>query len=80
MSFEIDRTSLLVRVPGAATLASIERALAGEGLTLGIAEALASGIPWIGGTWKDVFAFALLILVLVFRPQGLMGARVVDRA
>lgn len=50
------------------------------GLVLGVAEALASGIPWIGGTWKDVFAFSLLILVLVFRPQGLFGARVVDRA
>ncbi len=37
MSFEIDRTSLLVRVPGAATLAAIERALEREGLTLGVA-------------------------------------------
>jgi len=37
VSFEIDRESLLVRVPGAATLASIERALQPEGLTLGVA-------------------------------------------
>jgi len=27
-----------------------------------------------------VWAFVLLIVVLVFRPQGLLGARVVDRA
>jgi branched-chain amino acid transport system permease protein len=33
-----------------------------------------------GSAWKDVWAFVLLILVLVFRPQGLLGARVVDRA
>jgi len=36
MSFEIDRASLLVGVPGAATLASIERALDGADLTLGL--------------------------------------------
>jgi alkyldihydroxyacetonephosphate synthase len=39
MTFEIDRASLLVRVPGAATLGSIEQALEREGLTLGIAYA-----------------------------------------
>ena len=33
-----------------------------------------------GAAWKDVWAFVLLILVLVFRPQGLLGAKVVDRA
>ena len=33
-----------------------------------------------GSSWKDVWAFALLIIVLVFRPQGLLGAKVVDRA
>lgn len=52
MSFEIDRASLLVHVPGAATLASIERALARSGLTLGVTvteeavgEWLARGAP-----------------------------------
>jgi branched-chain amino acid transport system permease protein len=49
------------------------------GLVLGVAEALASN--YLGTTaWKDVWAFVLLILVLVFRPQGLLGAKVVDRA
>lgn len=49
------------------------------GLVLGIVEALASN--YLGTTaWKDVWAFILLILVLVFRPQGLLGAKVVDRA
>ena len=53
------------------------------GLLLGLVEVLAT--DWIpgqfgGSAWKDIWAFALLILVLVFRPQGLLGARVVDRA
>ena len=60
MSFEIDRTSLLVRVPAAATLASIERALAGEGLTLGVAATddavgdwLARGAPGAPSSFAD---------------------------
>ncbi|MEO5609029.1 MAG: branched-chain amino acid ABC transporter permease [Ornithinibacter sp.] len=53
------------------------------GLTLGIVESMA--VQFIPGTfggspWKDVWAFALLIVVLVFRPQGILGAKVVDRA
>jgi branched-chain amino acid transport system permease protein len=53
------------------------------GLTLGLVEAMA--VQFIPGTfggspWKDVWAFGLLILVLVFRPQGILGAKVVDRA
>ncbi|MCE1174318.1 MAG: branched-chain amino acid ABC transporter permease [Propionibacteriales bacterium] len=53
------------------------------GLVLGLAEAMATTfIPGQFGSsaWKDVWAFVLLILVLVFRPQGLLGAKVVDRA
>ena len=34
----------------------------------------------LGSQYKDVFAFLVLILVLVFRPQGLLGERVGDRA
>ncbi|MBA2951012.1 branched-chain amino acid ABC transporter permease [Streptomyces himalayensis] len=58
------------------------------GIVLGVAESLATGyigdIPGMelfgGGAWKDVWAFSLLILVLLFRPQGLLGERVADRA
>ncbi|MFT3971443.1 MAG: branched-chain amino acid ABC transporter permease [Micropruina sp.] len=53
------------------------------GLTLGIVEAMATAfIPgqFGGPAWKDVWAFVLLILILVFRPQGLVGVKVVDRA
>ena len=53
------------------------------GLALGVVEAMAVQVnpgTFGGSPWKDVWAFALLILVLVFRPQGLLGAKVVDRA
>ena len=33
-----------------------------------------------GSNYQDVFAFIVLILVLVLRPQGLLGERVGDRA
>jgi branched-chain amino acid transport system permease protein len=33
-----------------------------------------------GSNYKDVYAFIVLICVLVFRPQGLLGERVGDRA
>jgi branched-chain amino acid transport system permease protein len=33
-----------------------------------------------GQSWANVWAFVLLILVLLFRPQGLLGERVADRA
>jgi branched-chain amino acid transport system permease protein len=33
-----------------------------------------------GSNYQDVFAFIVLILVLVFRPSGLLGERVSDRA
>ncbi len=53
------------------------------GLTLGVVEAMASSLiqgQFGGPAWKDVWAFVLLILILVFRPQGIRGAKVVDRA
>jgi branched-chain amino acid transport system permease protein len=50
------------------------------GLVIGVFESLATAIMPSGSAWKDVWAFVMLILILVFRPQGLLGARVVDRA
>ncbi|AXI77026.1 branched-chain amino acid ABC transporter permease [Peterkaempfera bronchialis] len=58
------------------------------GLVLGVAEALATayiadipGMQQLGSnSWADVWAFVLLIVVLLVRPQGLLGERVADRA
>ena len=56
------------------------------GLLLGIVESLAAGYIGdltggvLGSNYRDVFAFLVLILVLVFRPSGLLGERVVERA
>ncbi|UNO42662.1 branched-chain amino acid ABC transporter permease [Streptomyces sp. MST-110588] len=58
------------------------------GVVLGLAEALATayiadipGMQQFGGqAWSTVWAFVLLILVLLLRPQGLLGERVSDRA
>jgi branched-chain amino acid transport system permease protein len=58
------------------------------GLVLGLAEAMATayiadipGMQQLGGQgWSNVWAFVLLILVLLLRPQGLLGERVADRA
>ncbi|MBT9259400.1 MAG: branched-chain amino acid ABC transporter permease [Clostridiales bacterium] len=47
------------------------------GFLIGILEAFAAG--YLGGQWKDVVVFAVLILVLTFRPQGILGERVVER-
>lgn len=47
------------------------------GLLLGMLESF--GSAWFGGEWRDVFAFAFLILFLTFKPTGLLGARVVER-
>jgi branched-chain amino acid transport system permease protein len=41
------------------------------GLVLGVAENWGSGV--FGSEWKDVVAFVLLVLVLLFRPTGLLG-------
>lgn len=47
------------------------------GMILGLFEALAAG--YISAAWKDAFAFLLLIVILVFRPTGLLGERVAEK-
>jgi branched-chain amino acid transport system permease protein len=56
------------------------------GMLLGLIEALGAGYIGdltngvFGSNYQDVFAFIVLIIVLVFRPSGIMGERVAERA
>ena len=50
------------------------------GFLLGIVEALATQYVPHGSSWKDVWAFVVLIVVLVLRPGGLLGEEVATRA
>ncbi|PLY00317.1 MAG: branched-chain amino acid ABC transporter permease LivH [Desulfuromonas sp.] len=44
------------------------------GLVLGLAESLAAG--YISSAYEDVFAFGVLVLILILRPSGLLGRAV----
>ncbi|MEO7062129.1 MAG: branched-chain amino acid ABC transporter permease [Lapillicoccus sp.] len=57
-------------------IGNIKGAMLG-GLVLGFVEAF--GAEWFGGQWRDVFAFAVLILFLTLRPTGILGERVTER-
>lgn len=51
-------------------IGSIPGAMLG-GVVLGLTESFATG--YVSSDYEDVFAFALLVLILVFRPAGLLG-------
>lgn len=44
------------------------------GVVLGIIEGLSAG--YISADYKDVFAFVLLIIILIFKPQGFLGEKI----
>lgn len=66
-------------------IGNLAGAMAG-GLLLGLIESLGAGYigdltgGFLGSHYQDVFAFFVLILVLVFRPSGLVGEKVAERA
>jgi branched-chain amino acid transport system permease protein len=47
------------------------------GLLLGVFEGLGAG--YISSEWKDVFAFVLLVAVLLFKPSGILGENVPEK-
>jgi len=49
-----------------------------ESLGAGYIGALTGGV--LGSHYQDAFAFVVLIAVLIFRPSGLLGERVSERA
>ena len=51
-------------------IGSIRGAAAG-GLVLGLTESFATG--YISSDYEDVFAFSVLVLILIFKPAGLLG-------
>jgi len=57
-------------------IGSIPGAMLG-GLLLGVAEAF--GADFFGDQYKDVVAFALLVLVLLLRPTGILGRPEVEK-
>lgn len=48
------------------------------GLILGIVETFAGGVPGLSN-YRDGIAFAILILILLFRPAGLLGKSVTEK-
>jgi branched-chain amino acid transport system permease protein len=49
------------------------------GIILGVLESLAAGFIPNGSDWKDVIAFSVLLLILLFRPEGLFGRHVPEK-
>src|SRR2546423_1528374 len=66
-------------------IGNIPRAILG-GLVLRLLQALAASYLSLltggafGAEYKDIFAFSVLILILIFRPKGLLGEVVRERA
>lgn len=48
------------------------------GIVLGLLEALGAG--YLSAQWKNVFAFVILVVLLLCKPTGLLGERVAERA
>ena len=70
---------------GLGGIGSIVGAMLG-GMVLGLLESFAAAYFSIfsrgafGAEYKDIFAFGILILVLIFRPQGLLGGKTTQKA
>lgn len=83
MGFMIGLKAFTAAVLGG--IGNLAGAVAG-GILLGVIESVGAGYlgPLTGGVlgshYQDIFAFMVLILVLVFRPSGLLGERVAERA
>ena len=57
-------------------IGSVPGAMLG-GLLLGVLEAVGTQIA--GSAWSDVFAFGILIIMLIFRPNGILGKTTIER-
>lgn len=83
MGFALGLKAFIAAVLGG--IGNLRGAMLG-GVLLGLIESLGAGYigdltgGFLGSHYQDVFAFFVLIVVLVFRPSGLMGERVAERA
>ena len=50
------------------------------GMLLAFVETFAAGYLPNGAAWRDAVGFAILILILAFRPQGIMGRKELNEA
>ncbi len=57
-------------------IGSVPGAVVG-GLVLGLAESFTTG--YLAGNYEDVLSFCLLIVILIFRPDGILGRRQVQK-
>jgi len=76
MGFVIGLKAFTAAVIGG--IGSIPGAMLG-GLVLGLLETAGTQLPFIGSAWKDVFSFGILILLLVFKPTGILGKSEIER-
>lgn len=57
-------------------MGSMSGAIVG-GLLLGLVEAIAAG--YLATSYRDLFAFMTMVLILFFRPAGLLGQKSAER-
>lgn len=72
MGFEQGNKAFAAAVLGG--IGNVRGAMIG-GFILGLVEALIPPLPFIGIEWTDVVAFVVLVLILVFRPTGILGEK-----
>ena len=47
------------------------------GLVIGVIESIAVG--YLGGTYRDAFAFVILIIILLIKPSGIFGKKTISK-
>ncbi len=47
------------------------------GLVLGLTESFATG--YVSSDYEDVFAFSILVLILIFKPEGILGKETIEK-
>ena len=66
----VDVVAALVVVVSLAVAVVVSAAVIGA-LVLGWTESFATG--YVSSDYEDVFAFSLLVLILIFKPAGILG-------